>query len=435
MRTQSAEWFIRGRALIPDGVSSPMRTFAQVGGNPIVAQSGKGARIFDVDGREYVDFLNSFGALILGHAHPKVAAAIAHQAVLGTSYGISTVQEYELADKIVASTPAIEQVRFVCSGTEAVMTATRIARAHTGRNLIVKFGGAYHGHSDALLASPQNIDTAVARNKGITRGIAARLNREVVLCDYNDMEGLETLFTRLGADIAAVLVEPVATNMGLVLPLPGFHQLIRTLCDRHGALFIFDEVVTGFRFHFGGVCTSFGVDPDLVTFGKIIGGGTPVGAYAGKKRFMQNVAIGNGVFQSGTFAANPLTIAAGNAMLDVLAQPGFYDALESKGAFLEAALNGQFAARDIAFKVTRHGALLGVAFRASAEPMRSYQDVKTQQYDVFRHVHQKLMARGFLIPPALEEPLFLSAAHTRADLAALADAMAESIEAALAVPA
>ena len=238
--------------------------------------------------------------------------------------GLSTELEYRLAEKIVASTPAIEQVRFVCSGTEAVMTAARIARAHTGRKLLLKFSGAYHGHSDVLLASPANIGQGKG-TKGGTQGISDHLNREIVLCEYNDMAELERLFAAHGDDIAAVLVEPVATNMGLVKPLPGFHQLIRDLCDKHGALFIFDEVVTAFRAQFGGVCTRMGIDPDLVTFGKIIGGGTPVGAYGGKARFMQHVAIGNSVFQSGTFAANPLTMAAGNAALDVLAQPGFYE--------------------------------------------------------------------------------------------------------------
>jgi glutamate-1-semialdehyde 2,1-aminomutase len=431
MTSKSADLFNRGRALIPDGVSSPMRAFAQVGGNPLVAVSGKGSRITDADGRSYVDFLSSFGALILGHAREEVVAAIARQAAVGTAYGLSSELEYELADKIVRSTPDIDQIRFVCSGTEAVMTAARIARAHTGRSLLLKFGGAYHGHADALLASPQNLDASGARNKGDTHGIPAQLHREVVLCDYNDMDRLQEIFKAHGDDIAAVLVEPIATNMGLVKPLAGFHRLIRELCTRHGALFIFDEVVTGFRFNFGGVCNSFDIDPDLVTFGKIIGGGTPVGAYAGKARFMRNVAIGNKVFQSGTFAANPLTMAAGNAALDVLARPGFYQELEDKGALLESSLKNQFAAKGIPFQVARHGALAGVAFRNSSEPMKSHKDVKTQKYDLFRKVHERLLKRGFLIAPSLEEPLFLSAAHSKEELISLAETMAVSIEAEL----
>ncbi|UQA60614.1 aspartate aminotransferase family protein [Polyangium aurulentum] len=426
--TKSTDLFRRGRAVLPDGVSSPMRSFSQVGGTPICAASAKGATITDVDGNVYIDFLNAFGALILGHAREEVVEAVARQASMGMVYGLSTALEYELAEKIVASTPSIEKIRFVCSGTEAVMTAARIARSHTGRSLLLKFGGAYHGHSDALLASPSNLGANGARTKGSTQGIAESLNREVLLCEYNDEEQLAALFSAHGDRIAAVLVEPFATNMGFVKPQPGFHRLIRELCDRHGALFIFDEVVTGFRFHFGGVCNSLGIDPDLVTFGKIIGGGAPIGAYAGKTQFMQHVAVGKKVFQSGTFAANPLTMAAGNAALDVLSRPGFYGELEEKGAWLEAAITSQFAARRIPYHVSRHGALAGVAFRDSREPMKSYRDVKTQDYEVFKKVHARMLERGFLMPPSLEEPIFISAAHSRDDLTSFADALAESIQ-------
>lgn len=426
-RTKSAELFSRGRKVIPDGVSSPMRAFALVGGNPVCAASAKGTKVTDVDGNVYTDFLNAFGALILGHARKEVVEAIGAQAARGSVYGLSTELEYQLAEKIVASTPAIDQVRFVCSGTEAVMTAARIARAHTGRKLLLKFSGAYHGHSDVLLASPANIGQGKG-TKGGTQGISDHLNREVVLCEYNDMVELERLFAVHGDDIAAVLVEPVATNMGLVKPLPGFHQLIRDLCDQHGSLFIFDEVVTAFRAQFGGVCTSMGIDPDLVTFGKIIGGGTPVGAYGGKARFMQHVAIGGAVFQSGTFAANPLTLAAGNAALDVLAQPGFYDQLEERGAWLEAALIEQFIDKDIPFHVSRYGALVGVAYRSTQVPMQSYKDVKTQQYEVFKQVHTRLLERGYLTAPSLEEPFFVSAAHSHEDITGFAESLAESIQ-------
>lgn len=426
--TKSSDLFKHGRAVIPDGVSSPMRAFAQVGGNPICAAWARGSKITDADGNVYTDFLNAFGALILGHARDEVVEAVSRQAALGTVYGLSTALEYQLAEKIVASTPSIEKIRFVCSGTEAVMTAARIARSHTERSLLLKFSGAYHGHSDALLASPLNLGPAAAKTKGATQGVAEQLNREVLLCEYNDKDQLEELFSAHGHQIAAVLVEPFATNMGFVKPQPGFHALIRALCDRHGALLIFDEVVTGFRFNFGGACNSLGVDPDLVTFGKIIGGGAPIGAYAGKARYMQHVAIGSKVFQSGTFAANPLTMAAGNAALDVLARPGFYDALEARGAWLEAAIRRQFAAWRIPFHFSRHGALAGVAFRDSREAMRSYKDVKTQDYEVFKKVHARLLERGFLMPPSLEEPIFISAAHSLDDVTSLAEALAESIQ-------
>ncbi len=423
---KSTALFERGRAVVIDGVSSPMRAFVQVGGHPIAAASGKGSRLTDVDGNVYVDFLNSFGALILGHAHDEVVAAITRQAALGTAHGLSTGLEYELAEKIVSSTPAIEKLRFVCSGTEAVMTAARIARAHTGRPYLLKFGGSYHGHSDALLANPENLTTTAAK-KGTTLGIASQLNREVLLCDYNDSEQLEALFERHGAEIAAVLVEPIATNMGFVKPQPGFHRQIRELCTRHGALFIFDEVVTAFRFNWGGVCNTMGIDPDLITFGKIIGGGTPVGAYGGKARFMDQVSIGKKVFQSGTFAANALTMAAGNAALDVLARPGFYQEMEDKGAFLEAAVTRQFSEQGIPFHYARHGALSGIAFRDGGEPMQSQKDVKTQDYRLFSKVHGRMLNAGFLMAPSLEEPIFMSAAHSREDLTRFALALADAI--------
>ncbi len=426
--TKSADMFRRGRAVIPDGVSSPVRSFAQVGGNPICAASAKGSTIRDADGNVYIDFLNASGALLLGHAQEEVVEAVCRQASMGTVYGLSTALEYELAEKIVASTPSLEKIRFVCSGTEAVMTAARIARAHTGRSLLLKFSGAYHGHSDALLASPMNLGAAAAKTRGATLGAAEALNREVLLCEYNDEDRLEALFSAHGDDIAAVLVEPFATNMGFVKPRPGFHQTIRELCYRHGALLILDEVATGFRFSFGGACNSLGIDPDLVTFGKIIGGGAPIGAYAGKTRYMQHVAVGSRVLQCGTFAANPLTMAAGNAALDVLARHGFYQELEQRGAWLEAAIASQFSARRIPFHFSRHGALAGVAFRDSREPMRSYRDVKTQSYDVFRKVHARMLERGFLMAPSLEAPIFISAAHSRDDLTSFAEALAESIQ-------
>jgi glutamate-1-semialdehyde 2,1-aminomutase len=428
----SAMLFARSARVIPDGVSSPMRAFKQVGGNPIAAVKGKGAQITDLDGKTYVDFLNCFGALILGHARDEVVEAIARQAALGTAYGVSSDLECQLAEKIVRSTPSIEKVRFVCSGTEAVMTAVRIARGHTRRNLLVKFHGAYHGHSDALLASRRQASVPSA-GKGNTNGLTDAANQAVILCDYNDKDQLEALFFEHGDKIAAVVVEPFATNMGFVKPQPGFHKLIRLLCDRSGALLIFDEVVTGFRFNFGGVCTAMDIDPDLVTFGKIIGGGTPVGAFAGKADLMKHVAVGGDIFQSGTFSANPLTMAAGNATLDILARPGFYEALEAKGALLEAAVTRQFAQQQIPFLFTRHGALAGVAFRDSPEPMTSYQDVKTQMYDVFSNIHASMRERGFLMPPSLEEPLFLSAAHSNENLEAFAAALGASIRMAMPV--
>ncbi len=434
--TKSTELFARGRKVLPDGVSSPMRAFAQVGGNPICAVSAKGSKITDADGNVYTDFLSAFGANLVGHAHDEVVAALTAQVAKGSVYGLSTELEYTLAEKIVASTSVVDKLRFVCSGTEAVMTATRIARSYTGRNLLLKFRGSYHGHSDVMLASPNNIGQDKG-GKGGTQGISDTQNREILLCEYNDVNELQQLFDKHGKDIAAVLVEPFATNMGFVKPKPGFHAKIRELCDANGSLFIFDEVVTGFRFRFGGVCDDMGIKPDLITWGKIIGGGAPVGAYAGRAEIMDTVAIGARVFQSGTFAANPLTMAAGNAVLDILARPGFYEGMDERGKWFEAAVTAQFADRGIPYQFTRHGALCGVAYRSTGV-MANYVDVKTQQYDVFAKVHRKLLDRGYLTAPSLEEPFFITAAHTKDELTAFAEALAMSIEEALetsAVPA
>lgn len=425
----SAHLFDLALPTIPDGVSSPMRAFRQVGGNPICVTSGNGAKVTDVDGNTYTDFLSAFGAQLLGHAHPHVVEAICQQASRGTVLGLTSPLEHLLAQRIVESTPAIEQIRFVCSGTEAVMTATRIARAHTGRNLLVKFVGSYHGHSDVLLASPTS---SGIKTKGVTKGIPENLNREVLLCQYNDQAQLNNLFAEHGDAIAAVIVEPYATNMGFVRPQQGFMAEIRRLCDQFGSLFIFDEVVTGFRFTFGGICNLMDIDPDLVTFGKIIGGGAPIGAYAGKARYMQHVAIGNTVFQSGTFAGNPLTMAAANAALDVMEQPGFYEELERKGQLLESSLRSTFNAHNIPFLFTRFGALGGVAFRDSQRAMKSYKDVKTQHYEIYTKVHQLMLDKGFLMAPSLEEPIFLSAAHSDDDLRAFASALGEAASDALA---
>lgn len=427
MHGRSAELFRFGQTVVPNGVSSPMRSFSLVGGDPICAVSAKGSTITDADGNVYIDFLNAFGAVFLGHAREEIVAALADQVSRGTVYGLSTELEYQLAEKIVRSTPAIEKIRFVCSGTEAVMTCVRIARCHTKRSLIVKFVGSYHGHSDSLLASPANLDVSATRVKGVTKGIVEQLNRDVILCDYNDVDQLDSIFAAHGDRIAAVLVEPFATNMGFVKPIPGFHPRIRELCNQHGSLLIFDEVVTGFRFTFGGACKLLDIDPDMVTFGKIIGGGTPIGAFAGKARYMRHVAIGNEVFQSGTFAANRLSLAAGNAALGVLAQPGFYEEMEKKGAWLEASITEQFSRQNIPFLFSRFGALVGIAYRDSQRPMRSYKDVKTQDYDLFKRVHRRMLNAGFLLAPSIEEPIFVSAAHTYDDLSAFAESLAASV--------
>ena len=422
MKKTSESVFKAANDVIPNGVSSPMRTFSLVGGDPIILESAKGAKITDVDGREYTDFLSGFGAIFLGHSREEISGAVGAQLDKGLVVGLSTEKETELARKIVESTPAIDKLRFVCSGSEAVMTALRIARAYTERNMLVKFVGSYHGHADALLAQPQGDDKVVV--KGTTNGV---VEHDVILCEYNNSEQLREIFKERGDEIAAVIVEPIATNMGLVKPHGNFHKDIRQLCTDYGSLFIFDEVVTGFRFRFGGVSEMFGVDPDLTTFGKIIGGGAPVGAYGGKEKFMKLVEIGNQVFQSGTFAGNPITMSAGNAALDLMAKPGFYEEMEAKGAFLESEIQKYFAEYDVPFHFTRFGALGGIAFRRSSEDMKHYDDVKGQEYEVYKNVHLAMREKGFLMAPSLEEPIFLTDAHSRDDISRFSKALAETI--------
>lgn len=411
---------------IPNGVSSPMRSFSQVGGIPIVAAKAKGSKIYDEYNRAYVDFLSAFGANYLGHAREEIVAAVTEQIQRGLVYGVSSEVEGDLAEMIVNSTPAIDQIRFVCSGSEAVMTAVRIARAYTERKLVLKFVGSYHGHVDAMLAMPETPNGI--KTKGATSGIT---EKDVIVCEYNNIDQLNQIFTEYGNRIAAVIVEPVATNMGLVKPLQHFHSTIRQLCTNSGALFIFDEVVTGFRFRFGGVSSQFNVDPDLTTFGKIIGGGAPIGAYAGKRKFMEMVEIGNKVFQSGTFAANPLSMAAGKAALTLLAGKDFYTNMERKAVHLENEIRRTFEQYSVPYHFSRYGALAGIAFKDSAVDMKNYQDVKQQDYDTYKRVHMSMRERGFLMAPSLEEPIFLTDAHSYEEITEFSQNIAQSIRQAL----
>lgn len=433
MMLNSQRAFRDGKQYIPDGVSSPMRAFQLVGGDPMCVSRAKGSKIYDLDNNEYIDYLCSFGATLTGHSNDDINSEVAKQLELGTIYGLTSQLEYGVAEQIVNSSSDIDQVRFVCSGTEAVMTAVRIARAHTGRNIILKFVGSYHGHADALL---QNPSVAEFKTKGATTGLAQSTEESVILCTYNSSEELESAFKNFGNDIAAVIVEPIATNMGLVISNVDFLKSIRSLCTQHGALFIADEVVTGFRFGFGPYTSSLGLEPDLFTFGKIIGGGLPIGAYGGKQEYMEHVAIGNSVFQSGTFAANPLTLSASKANLSLLSTAGFYDKLEESGTYLKAAIESEFKKFNIPFYVSRKGALLGVSYRDSSEQMKSYADVKSQDYGLYSDIHKRLLNKGILLAPSLEEPIFIGSSHTHADFdylatnlaIAISDAMGEKID-------
>ena len=411
-RNRSQLAFDRGREVLVGGVNSPVRAFGAVGGTPLIVDRGAGAQLWDVDGNAYLDYVCSWGALILGHAHPGVAEAIADQAKRGTSFGMTTELEIELATMLRQALPSLERVRFVSSGTEATMSAVRLARAATGRDLILKFEGGYHGHADSFLSKAGSglATFGIAASPGVPQSLAAL----TLDAPYNDLGAVERVFEAHPDAIAAVIVEPVAANMGVVPPAEGFLEGLRELTRRHGALLIFDEVITGFRLSYGGAQTLFGVQPDLTTLGKIIGGGLPVAAYGGAHGLMEKIAPLGPVYQAGTLSGNPLAMRAGIETLKQLAAPGFYDALEIKGAKLAEGLRQALADAGIAGQVTRAGSLLTLFF--AAEPVRDYAGARLSDVARFAKFFHAMLERGVLLPPSQFEALFISAAHSEQDI-------------------
>jgi glutamate-1-semialdehyde 2,1-aminomutase len=411
-RPLSQDIFRRATEVLVGGVNSPVRAFRAVGGDPIIVDHAAGARLWDADGNEYLDYVGSWGALILGHAHPKVIQAISDQARRGTSYGMPTELEVELASRIKAALPSCEKIRFVSSGTEATMSAVRLARAATGRDLIVKFDGCYHGHSDSFLSEAGSgmATLGIAACPGVPQALAAlTLN-----APFNDGAAVEKLFDRYKDKIAAVIVEPIAANMGVVPPASGFLKHLRELTRRSGALLIFDEVITGFRVCYGGAQTSFGITPDLTTLGKIIGGGLPVAAYGGRRDLMDRVAPLGPVYQAGTLSGNPLAMSAGVATLDLLAAPGFYQSLDARAKRLEDGIGAALRETGAPAIAARAGSLLTLFF--SRQPVQDYAGAKkcdTQRFAVF---FRALLDRGIFIAPSQFEALFVSAAHSDADI-------------------
>ena len=395
MRTldRSARLMERALALFPGGVSSPVRAFGAVGGTPRVIERGLGARVWDVDGTELLDYVGSWGPMILGHAHPAVVEAVQRAAERGTSYGAPNPHEVELAELIVAAMPHLERLRFVSSGTEAAMSAIRLARAATGRDAIVKMAGGYHGHADALLVQPGSGASGMPASAGVTSGAA----RDTLVAPFNDLDATEAHLR--ARDVAAVIVEPVAANMGVVPPAPGYLEGLRELTRRHGALLIFDEVITGFRVARGGAAARYAVTPDLTVLGKVIGGGLPVGAYGGRADLMRLVAPEGPVYQAGTLSGNPLAMAAGSATLGRLTDE-VYDALEAAGARLEAGLEAASADAGASVRIGRVGSLLTAFLPDGAYPP---------------FFHAMLSAR-IMLPPSQHEAWFVSAAHSEADL-------------------
>ena len=381
----------RARQLFPGGVNSPVRAFRSVGGTPRVIERGLGARVWDVDGTELIDYVGSWGPMILGHAHPAVVAAAQATAERGTSFGAPNPHEIELAELIVEAMPSIERLRFVSSGTEAAMSAVRLARAATGRDAIVKMAGGYHGHADALLVQPGSGAIGMPASAGVTRGAA----QDTLVASYNDLDAVEALLT--DHEVAAVIVEPVAANAGVVAPLPGYLEGLRAATHHHGTLLIFDEVITGFRVARGGAQERYRVAPDLTVLGKIIGGGLPVGAYGGRADLMALVAPDGPVYQAGTLSGNPLAMAAGAATLRLLV-PDTYARLEEAGARLEAGLGDAADAAGASVRISRVGSLL------------------TTFVDDFPAFFHAMLEAGIMLPPSQHEAWFLSAAHGDAEI-------------------
>jgi glutamate-1-semialdehyde 2,1-aminomutase len=419
IHTRSEELFRRAQELIPGGVNSPVRAFRSVGGNPVFIARGQGSHIFDADGNEYIDYVGSWGPLLLGHRHPAILAALERALTIGTSFGAPTEQEIELAEAICEAVPSIQMVRLVNSGTEATMSAIRVARGFTGRDLIVKFEGCYHGHVDSLL---------VKAGSGLaTLGIADTQGVPKAFCDttialpFNSPEAVEEAFRAHGDHIAAVIVEPVVGNMGCVPPLPGYLQMLREVTQRCGALLILDEVMTGFRVAFGGAQQRYGIVPDLTTLGKVIGGGLPVGAYGGRKDIMSKVAPAGPVYQAGTLSGNPLAVAAGLAMLRHLkAHPEIYEQLETRAAALCATVPADVT-------VNRVGSMFTFFFTSG--PVTDWESAKRSDTARFGRFFRAMLDRGIYLAPSQFEAAFLSAAHSEEDIASTVAAAREAFQA------
>jgi glutamate-1-semialdehyde 2,1-aminomutase len=422
-RPRSTEIFERGKKTLVGGVDSPVRAFGAVGGTPLVIDRAFGTRLYDVDGREYLDYVCSWGALILGHAHPDVVAAVSEQAGRGTSYGMTSPLEIELGEKITRAVPSIEMVRFVSSGTEAAMSAVRLARAFTGRDLVLKFEGCYHGHSDGFLSEAGSglATLGIAACPGVPEAFA----RLTLNTPYNDLSGVENLFRQHAGKLAAIIVEPVAANMGVVEPAPGFLEGLREITKREGALLIFDEVITGFRMAYGGAQSVYKIDPDLTVMGKIIGGGLPVAAYGGKRRIMERVAPLGPVYQAGTLSGNPLAMRAGLATLPKLEAPKFYEDVNRRTQRLAEGLRKALKEATVPGQVNVAGSLLTLFF--CDQPIKNYADAKKSDTAKFGKFFQAMLERGIFLPPSQYEALFVSAAHNEADIDRTIAAARESL--------
>jgi glutamate-1-semialdehyde 2,1-aminomutase len=424
-RSASHDAFAAAGGYFPGGVNSPVRAFRAVGGEPPVIARGAGARVYDLDGNAYIDYVMAYGPLLLGHAPRSVTDAVCAAAANGTSFGMPTALENELAALVRDAVPSLELMRFVSSGTEATMSALRLARGATGRDKVIKFAGCYHGHADLLLAEAGS-GVATLGLPG-SAGVPAAAVQDTLVAPYNDLAAVEAIMARFPGQVAALIVEPVAANMGVVPPAPGFLAGLRRLTSEHGALLIFDEVISGFRVALGGAQQLYGVTPDLTCLGKIVGGGLPVGLYGGRREVMQSIAPLGPVYQAGTLSGNPLAMAAGAAMQRELRQPGVYARLEELGAALGALFAEECAAAGVPATVNRVGSVVTAFYQPG--PVTNYEDAKRSDTARFARVHARLLEGGVLLAPSQFEAAFVSLAHSNDDLARTRTALREALAA------
>ena len=412
MTSRNQQLFERSQKVIPGGVNSPVRAFKSVGGSPVFFKRGQGAKAWDVEDKAYIDYVGSWGPLILGHAHPEVIKAVQTVAENGLTFGAPTEAELEIAELICELVPSIEQVRLVSSGTEAGMSAIRLARGYTGRSKIIKFEGCYHGHDDALLVKAGS--GALTFGNPSSAGVPAETVGHTLVLDYNDLSGLERTFKELGDDIAAVIVEPVAGNMNLVTPNPGFLSALRALCTQHGSVLILDEVMTGFRVGLGCAQGLYDIKPDLTTLGKVIGGGMPMAAFGGRKDIMQCLAPIGSVYQAGTLSGNPVAVAAGLATLKLVKQAGFYENLGEKTKRLTQGLTAAANKHGVVFSAQTVGGMFGLYFRKAIPT--SFEEVMECDKDAFNRFFHAMLDAGFYFAPSAFEAGFVSSAHTNEDI-------------------